>query len=124
MYAQSPAAYNALRSFKLLQLPSESTLSHYKSSFREQPGEIESRLQEEQKMYAERKREMAAQGKLLPLGEGILIFDEVKVVAKLQWNSRDNSLVGYAMTTEDMTSIADLYESIDQDSSLKTDYIL
>ena len=44
VYARSPAAYNALRSFRLLQLPSISILKQYKSSYTERPGEVESRL--------------------------------------------------------------------------------
>ncbi|XP_064388810.1 uncharacterized protein LOC135336868 [Halichondria panicea] len=66
-----------------------------KSEYSERPGEIVSRLKEEYDMYQLRKKEAKAQGKKAPLGEGALIFDEVKVRAKLQWNSSDNSLVGY-----------------------------
>ena len=35
----------------------------------------------------------------VPLSVGALIFDEVKVGMKLQWNSSNDSLVGYAMSS-------------------------
>lgn len=40
-----------------------------------------------------------------PLRKGALIFDEVKVVAKLHWNSQDDRLVGHAMTSEEMATL-------------------
>ncbi len=90
-----PEAYQSLRSFRLMQLPCVSVLKGLKSEYSERPGEIVSRLKEEYDVYQLRKKEAKAQGKKAPLGEGALIFDEVKVRAKLQWNSSDNSLVGY-----------------------------
>ena len=74
-----------------------SLLKQYKSSYTERAGEVDARLKEESNIYNQRQKEAKEQGKLVPLGEGSLIFDEVKVTAKLQWNSRNNSLVGYAM---------------------------
>lgn len=38
VYARSPAAYDALKSFKILQLPSKSTLQSYTGAFLHQPG--------------------------------------------------------------------------------------
>ena len=40
-----------------------------------------------------------AEGLKPPLGEGVLIFDEVKVAMKVSWNSRNEELVGLAMTS-------------------------
>ena len=125
VYARSPAAYHALRSFRLLQLPSVSTLQQFKSSYTERTGEVESRLKEECDIYHQRQQEAKEKGKLVPLGEGSLIFDEVKVTAKLQWNSRDNSLVGYAMTGDEMASMNDVYQYLDKDECVpKTDYVM
>lgn len=54
-----------------------------------------------------------------------MIADEVKVAAKLHWNSRDDSLVGHSMTADDMATLQDLYLSIDEDPGLKkADYVL
>ena len=38
VYARSPAAYEALKSFKILQLPARSTLQAYTSAFLHKPG--------------------------------------------------------------------------------------
>ena len=63
--------------------------------------------------------------KFPPLSEGALIVDEVKVAAKLHWNSRDDSLVGHSLTAEEMATLHDLYVSLEEDSEVsKADYIL
>ena len=97
----------------------------FKSHYKESDGEIESRLREEYELYQQKRKEASTNGKLLPLGERSLIFDEVKVAAKLQWNSSDNSIVGYAMTRDEMASLQDIFQEIDKDTPTpKTDYIL
>ena len=81
-YARSSSAYNALWSFRLLQLPSVSILKQYKSSYTERPGEVESRLKEESDIYRQRQKEAKEKGKLVPLGEGSLIL--------MKWKLRQN----------------------------------
>ena len=127
VYARSPSAYKSYRSSRLLQLPSTSILQQYKSMYMEKAGEIETRLKEECEIYQQRLKEAKEKGRLVPLGVGSLIlnFDEVKVTAKLQWNSRDNSLIGCAMTSDEMASMTDVYLSIDKDAKVpRTDYIM
>ena len=51
VYTLSPAAYEALKSFQLLQLPGIHTLKHNIDANLEQPGEVEQRLQEKKKQY-------------------------------------------------------------------------
>ena len=34
----------------------------------------------------------------------------VKVAAKLHWNSRDDKIVGHSMTSEEMSTLSDLYK--------------
>ena len=122
VYARSPAAYESLRNFRLFKLPS---VADYKSCYNETAGEGEVRLKEEMIMYRKRQDEATQCGKPVPFGEGALIFDEVKVKAKLQWNSRDNSLVGYAMNEEDMASLTDIFQFIHKDKPApRTDYIM
>ncbi len=59
-----------------------------------------------------------------PLSEGYLIVDEVKVAAKLHWNSRDDSLVGHSMTADEIATLQDLYLVLGNDPSTeKTDYV-
>jgi len=41
--------------------------------------------------------------------DGALIFDEVKVAWKLMWNSRNNRLMGLAMTPKDLASLNDIH---------------
>ncbi len=61
----------------------------------------------------------------VPHGDGVLIFDEVKVVCRLMWNSRSHQLVGLAMTHEELASLTDVYQLLDPDYRTKqTAYIL
>lgn len=96
MYTRSPAAYEALKGFKLLQLPGVRTLKHYIDANLEQAGEVERRLQEKKKQYdslislskqqieekvkkSSTEDTSSATKGVLPLGEGAMIIDEVKV---------------------------------------------
>ena len=68
---------------------------------------------------------MKKKGQVLPEEEGVLIFDEVKVIARLLWNSRSQRMVGLAMTHEDMSCLHDVYQALDPDALTKsTTYIL
>ena len=59
------------------------------------------------------------------MGEGVLIFDEVKVAMKVSWNSRNEELIGVAMTSSEMQTLQDVYESTDIDGKTqKTAYLL
>ena len=51
VYTRSPAAYEALRSFKLLQLPCVWTLKYYIDFNLEKAGEVEKRLIEKKVQY-------------------------------------------------------------------------
>jgi hypothetical protein len=75
--------------------------------------------------YEAMKDEKCRQGKPVPFHEGILIFDEVKVVQKTMWNSKSNTFIGLAMAPEDMASLHDIYEDLDpQRRTRHTNYIL
>lgn len=64
-------------------------------------------------------------GKHKPQGDGVLIFDEVKVACQLIWNSRSQTLSGLAMTSKDLSSLNDVYRILQQpDSPKQTSYIL
>ena len=98
VFTRSPAAYDALKSFKLLQLPSKRTLKDYIDANLEGAGECLERLQEERKHYLKKIEEqrktkvsglysysckitlfICEAGNLLPTGEGVLVIDKVKV---------------------------------------------
>ncbi len=101
-----------------------SVLEKYKGN-KESAGEGELRLKEEKELYEQRQAEASSCGKRIPIAEGALIFDEVKVQMKLQWNSRDNSLVGYAMTKQEMASLSDIFLCNSADECTpKTNYIM
>ena len=54
------------------------------------------------------------QGKKQPQGDGVLIFDKVKVTCQLIRNSRNNQLMGLAMTHQEQASLLDIYKYIHQ----------
>lgn len=53
-----------------------------------------------------------------------LVFEEVKVVSSLLWNSRSQKIVGLAMTSEDQASLHDIYRMLDGTKSTQQTYIL
>ena len=62
-------------------------------------------------------------GKRLLKSDGVLIFDEVKVVSSLIWNSRNHQLIGLAMSETDQASLQDIYQLLEDDRHTKY-YIL
>ena len=63
------------------------------------------------------------EGKKESKGDGVLIFDEVKVISRL-WNS-SQTLIGLSMTHEEMASLADIYKTIcDNGYAAQTTHIL
>ena len=62
--------------------------------------------------------------KTIAFGEGVLIFDEVKVGLNMQWNSQNDECVGHAMTPQQMMTLHDVYEALEDDKTSKTSYVL
>ena len=87
---QSPAAYEALKSYQILKLPSVASLKHFTSANNQPTGLNLPHLHDAKQAYAAYKEERKEQGFLKPKEYGGLIFDEVKVVMKVHWNSADN----------------------------------
>ena len=47
------------------------------------------------------------------------------MVARLMWNSRNQRVVGFSMSHDDMANLLDVYQALDQDAASKsTTYIL
>ena len=44
-----------------------------------------------------------------------MVFDEVKVAAKLHWNSHNDALIGHSMTAQGMAIFCDLYAKLEKD---------
>ena len=78
VYVRLLAAYEALKSFGVLQLPCRRSLQYFLGATVNTPGVNEKAISEQRNLYdafcAQQKRE----GKKAPLYEGVLIFDEVK----------------------------------------------
>ena len=60
------------------------------------------------KLFSEKKK---AEKKHVPIGVGALVFDKVKVISRLMWNSRNQQMIGIAMHAEDMASLLDVYST-------------
>ena len=61
----------------------------------------------------------------MPKANGVLIFDEVKVISRLMWNSRSQSIVGLAMDAEDQASLHDVYQLFQKEKAVEqTAYIM
>lgn len=55
---------------------------------------------------------------------GALIFDEVKVIGRLMWNSRNQKIIGLSMNRTDMAALEDVYQSLSDTKLQQTKYIL
>lgn len=117
---QSPAAYEALKNFNILQLPSRATLQAYTGAFLHEAA-VES-IGKQVESY--RIFQQSCEHKPRPKNAGVLIFDEVKVVSSLMWNSRSHRIIGLAMTEEVQASLHDIFQLFDSDQRKATNYIL
>ena len=125
IFSRSKAAYEALKSFEIISLPSVSTLKQYMRANVEDPGPMYERMEEEKTKYAELCKLKNAVNMPVPLHEGALIFDEVKVTAKIYWNAKSNKFIGHALTHDDMSSLHDIYQELSEDDKTKkASYIL
>ena len=126
VYTRSPSAYEAVKGFQLLQLPCVRTLKDYIRSNREEAGNIQQRLKvcrEEYDRMVDAQKQLHS--KTVAFGEGVLIFDEVKVGLNVQWNSRNDEFIGHAMTPHEMLTLHDVYEALETvDKTSKTSYVL
>ena len=125
VYSRSPAAYDALKSFNILRLPSRSTMQAYTSCFLHEGGSSWECISKQVSMYEKFKLECREARKPIPMSDGVLIFDEAKVISRLLWNSRSQTIIGLAMTAEDQSSLHDIYQQFSSDDKVKqTSYVL
>ena len=80
VFTRSPAAYEALKSYGILQLPSLSVIKQFTSANYQPAGTNFQHLQEARKSYTAYIEERVEQGLQKPMHTGVVIFDEVKVV--------------------------------------------
>ena len=124
IFTRSPAAYEALKNFDILQLPSRSLLQSYTGTFLHDPGTNSKCIADQVTQYVLFKAECEKQGKHPPKSDGVLVFDEVKVACQLMWNSRSQTLTGLAMTSKDLSSLIDVYQLLQTpQTAAQTSYI-
>ena len=82
VYVRSLAAYEALKSFNIMQLPSKSTLQSYTGAFLHEAGACSKSIIKQvtqYKSFCELHKDKGAR----PMSDGVLIFDEVKVISSM-----------------------------------------
>ena len=119
VYVRSPAAYEALNSFNVLQLPSKSTLQSYTGAFLHDSGACNDSIIIQVTQYKAFCQSCQDKGGVLPMSDGVLIFDEVKVISSMIWNSRSHHLVGLAMSPEEQASLQDAFQLFDPSFRVK-----
>ena len=108
-----------------MQLPCRSTLQSYTGAFLHQPGASNDCIAEQVSQFLIHCEKVKAEGKKESKKVGVLIFDEVKVISRLMWNSRSQTVIGLSMTQKDQSSLADIYQVLsDKDSVQQSSYIL
>lgn len=75
IYIRSPAAYSALKSFQILELPSTKSLQLFTSMRNHSPGINEDYIAEKKQDYQSLCDENIKNGLKEPLGVGTIIFD-------------------------------------------------
>jgi len=124
VFVRSPVAYEALKSFNIFQLPARNTLQAYTGCFLHEGGASWDSIAKQVEMFQQLKESQKV-GKLEPLADGVLIFDEVEVISRLMWNSRSQTIIGLAMNAEDQASLHDVYELFYKDKPVEqTAYIM
>ncbi len=85
-------------------------------------GSNHERMAKETERFMSFKQQCLYEKKKEPNGDGVLIFDEVKVISRLIWNSRSQKIIGLAMSPTEMSSLHDAYQLVDETSATKQTY--
>lgn len=119
IFARSPSASEALKGFGILNLPGRSTLIRKTRCFNHEPGTDNNIMRLERDKYTAHTESLEKLGHKKPMGVGLLIFDEVKVISKVIWNSKSHEFIGTAMTPKEESSLCDLYENDGSENQLQ-----
>ena len=107
-----------------MQLPSKSTLQSYTGAFLHEAGACSKSIIKQvtqYKSFCELHQDKGAR----PMSDGVLIFDEVKVISSMIWNSKSHHLVGLAMSPQQRASLQDIFHIFDPTMHVKqTCYVL
>jgi hypothetical protein len=123
VYTRSPAAYNAFKNWNIFNLPSRSAMQKYSTTLLHESGAYFDYIEDQRKKYDMYVKECEEKGWKKLLSEGALILDEVKVIGKVAWNSKNGKLCGLAMDDKQMPFLADLSDSL-QEQSKPAEYFL
>ena len=124
IFIRSPAAYDALKSFNIFQLPSRKSLHQFTATRNHDAGINKEYIKEKSNDYKAFKEETTKNGYLQPAGAGVLIFDEVKVMAKVLFNVKSEKFLGLAMSMEEMKGMHDIFHDLLSDKPIPAEYIL
>ncbi len=105
-------------------MPARSTLQAYTGAFLHEPGANRACIEDQVAQYVLHCQQIVRDGKRESKKDGVMIFDEVKVVSRLMWNSRNQQLIGLSMSPDDQSSLADIYQLLDGGHVEQTSYIL
>ncbi len=119
IFARCPSAYEALKNFGILNLPIRSPLIRQGKLFNQDPGEINNFMLHEMEKYVEHTNSTERKDSKKPLGIGVLIFDEVKVISKVLGNSKNHKFLGTALNDTEQATLCDLYTKDQSTDQLK-----
>ena len=111
VYSRSPAAFEAIKHLGILQLPSSSSLQAFMSSHQRDPGANEEHniMELQNNLYKQHVKSKINKGSMKPKRDGILIFNVVKVQGGVPWNSKNNQIIGLAMSSAELPVLHDIY---------------
>ena len=58
---------------------------------------------------------------MLPFSEGILIFDEVKIGAKIHYHAKTGKFIGLAMSSDELATLHDVFQTLQPDHRTGSD---
>lgn len=79
IFSRSPSAYHAIKSLGILHLPCDRTLKGYMNKYSSSPGINEQVMLECAQKYKDFIKEKVLSKSAISVGQGVLIWDEVKV---------------------------------------------
>jgi hypothetical protein len=126
VYSRSQAAYEALRHFPMLQLPSTRMLQEIVSAnFTGKHGCNQEYLAQQSILYNEEQKKKKNSDQRCGVKYGCLIFDEIKIVSKITWNSKNGEMYGLAASIEELASLQDVFKDLtDQEKSKGAEFCL
>ena len=124
IHSLSSAAYDAIQSWGIFHLPSRSSLKQFSTTCLHGDGPYFDYIQDQAVKYKSYQEEWVRKGRSKPQGDGVLILDEVKVIGKVAWNSKNGKIVGLAMDAKDAPTLTDLDAEIYEEEGQAAEYFL